>query len=106
MADSPLFAPLTAPIVRPLRWIGLALAALLAAIGAGFGFTQSIPAQYVIFTTAATFALALWLWNGFFVRWAAESALRSRAVAQKSGRTISARGALGVFMSGNKGVLA
>ena len=28
MADSPLFAPLTAPIVRPLRWIGLALAAL------------------------------------------------------------------------------
>jgi ribose transport system permease protein len=106
MADSPLFAPLTAPIVRPMRWIGLALAALLAAVGAGFGFAQSIPAQYVIFTTAATFALALWLWNGFFVRWAAESALRSREVAQKSGRTISARGALGVFISGNKGVLA
>ena len=34
MADSPLFAPLTAPVVRPLRWVGLALATLVAAIGA------------------------------------------------------------------------
>ena len=106
MADSPLFVPLTAPIVRPLRWIGLVLAALLAAIGAGFGFGQSIPAQYVIFTTAATFALALWLWNGFVVRWAAESALQSHAAAERSGRQVSARAALRGFISSNKGILA
>jgi ribose transport system permease protein len=106
MTDSPLFAPLTAPIVRPLRWIGLALAALLAAISAGFGFGQSIPVQYVIFTTAATFALGLWLWNGFFVRWAAEASLKSLAAAERSGRQLSARSALRGFISGNKGVLA
>jgi ribose transport system permease protein len=106
MADSPLFAPLTAPIVRPLRWIGLALAALIAAIGAGFGFGQSIPAQYVIFTTAATFALALWLWNGFIVRWAAEASVLSHAAAERSGRQVSARAALYGFISGNRGILA
>jgi ribose transport system permease protein len=106
MADSPLFAPLTAPVVRPLRWVGLALAALIAAIGAGFGFAQSAPTQYVIFTTAATFTLALWLWNGFFVRWITETSLLSRAAAERAGRQISARAALRGFISGNKGVLA
>ena len=105
MADSPLFAPLTAPIVRPLRWIGLAVATLIAAIGAGFGFNQAIPTQYVIFTTAATFALALWLWNGFFLRWAAEASSRSHAAAERSGRLLSPRAALRGFIAGNKGVL-
>ncbi len=106
MAENPLFAPLTTPVVRPLRWIGLALAALVAAIGAGFGFAQHAPTQYVIFTTAGTFTLALWLWNGFFVRWIAESALLSRAAAERAGRQASARTALRGFASGNKGVLA
>ena len=106
MADSPLFAPLSAPIVRPMRWIGLALSVLLAAIGAGLGFAQAIPAQYVIFTTAATFALALWLWNGFFVRWVAETSQRSLAAAHKSGRSQSAQGALRGFIASNKGVFA
>jgi ribose transport system permease protein len=106
MVDSPLFAPLTAPIVRPLRWIGLALAILVAAIGAGLGFAQGIPAQYVIFTTAATFALALWLWNGFVVRWAAESSTRGRVAAERSGRQVSARAAFRDFVAGNIGVLA
>jgi ribose transport system permease protein len=106
MADSSLFTSLTAPIVRPLRWIGLALAGLIAAIGAGLGFEQSIPAQYVIFTTAATFALSLWLWNGFFVRWAAEASLQSQVVAARAGRTTSGREALRGFISTNRGVLA
>jgi ribose transport system permease protein len=105
MTDSPLFAPLTAPIVRPLRWIGLALALLIAAISAGYGVSQQIPTLYVIFTTGAIFALALWLWNGFFVRWAAEASLQSSAAAERAGRQISARGALRGFLSGNKGVL-
>jgi ribose transport system permease protein len=106
MTNSPLFAPLTAPIVRPLRWIGLALAALLAAIGGGFGFAQSTPAQYVILTTTATFALALWLWNGFFVSWVVETTLRSRAAAERNGRQLSARAAIRGFIFNNKGVLA
>src|ERR1700677_4633655 len=106
MADSPLFAPLTAPVVRPLRWVGLALAPLAAAIGAGFGFRQDAPTQYVIFTTAATFTLTLWLWNGVFVRWIAETSLLSHAAAERAGRQISARAALRGFFSGNKGVLA
>jgi ribose transport system permease protein len=105
MVDSPLFTPLTAPIVRPLRWIGLALVVLIAGIGAGFGFWQLIPVQYVILTTAATFALALWLWNGFFLRWAAEAAQRGNAKAEKAGRVFSGRAALRGFISGNKGVL-
>ena len=57
MTDSPLFAPLTAPIVRPLRWIGLAIAIVVAAVGAGFGVAQAIPMLYVLLATAATFAL-------------------------------------------------
>jgi ribose transport system permease protein len=106
MTNSPLFAPLTTPIVRPLRWIGLALATLLAAIGAGFGVAQSTPSQYVILTTAATFALALWLWNGFFVSWVAEAALRSRAASERNGRELSARAVIRGFVFNNKGVLA
>ncbi len=106
MADSPLFAPLTAPIIRPLRWVGLAVAILIAAIGAGFGFNEAVPTQYVIFTTAATFALALWLWNGFFLRWATEASARSHAAAERSERQFSARAALRGFIAGNKGVLA
>jgi ribose transport system permease protein len=105
MSNSPLFAPLAAPIVRPLRWIGLALAALLAAIGAGFGFVQGAPVQYIILATAATFALALWLWNGLFASWAVEASLRGQAVAERSGGQLSARAALRGFLSGNKGVL-
>jgi len=105
MTDSPLFAPLSAPIVRPLRWIGLALAGLIAAIAAGFGFAQSTPTLYVIFVTIATFAVALWIWNGFFLRWAAESALYTQAAAERAGRQVSARAALRGFLWRNKGAL-
>ena len=87
MADSPLFPLDAPPIVRPLRWIGLALAALVAAIGAGLGFWQSMPAQYVIFTTAATFALVLWVWNAFL------RALGGGGVAARARRPPSAAGA-------------
>src|SRR5205085_1214384 len=105
MTDSPLFAPLTTPIVRPLRWIGLALAVLIAALGASFGLAQSAPVQYVILTTVATFALALWLWNGFFISWAVEASLRGQAAAERSGRPLSPRAAVRGFAFRNKGVL-
>ena len=93
MAESPLFAPLTAPVVRPLRWIGLALAALIAAIGAGFGFAQSAPTQYVIFTTAATFTLALWLWNGFSFAGCRIGAAQPRRAWSGPASDVGARGA-------------
>lgn len=106
MVDSPFFAPATSPIVRPLRWIGLALAAAIAALGAGLGFWQAIPAQYVIFTAAATLALMLWLWNAFFLRWVAEAARLSGAASERTGRTMSARATIRGFIVVNKGVLA
>ena len=105
MVDSSLFSPATTPIARPLRWIGLALAVLVASIGAGLGFWQNIPAQYVIFTAAATLALVLWVWNGFFLRWASEAAQRGAVVAERAGRTISARAAIRGFIVANRGVL-
>jgi ribose transport system permease protein len=106
MTNSPLFSPLTAPIVRPLRWVGLALAAIAAAISAGFGVENAAPAQYVILTAGATFALALWLWNGVFVSWAAEASLQGRQAAERAGRQTSARAVARGFLSNNKGVLA
>jgi ribose transport system permease protein len=106
MTNSPLFSPLTTPIVRPLRWIGLALAALVAALSIGFGVANHTPAQYAILTAGATFALALWLWNGVFVNWIAESSLHSRAAAEAAGRQLSARAALRGFLFRNKGLLA
>ena len=46
-----------------LGWIGLAIAGLIAGVGAILGFSQQQPAQLVIVYTAATFALVLWAWN-------------------------------------------
>lgn len=106
MTNSPLFAPLTTPVVRPLRWIGLAVAALIAALGAAFGFVQATPVQYVILTTGATFALTLWLWNGFFVNWAVEASLRGQAAAESAGLRPSARAVVRGFVYNNFGVLA
>jgi ribose transport system permease protein len=90
-------------IVAPLRWLGLGLAAIVAGVGAGLGLWQALPSQYVIFTTAATFALVLWIWSAFLVRWVAEAA--ARGIAMREGRAISARAAIRRFIVGNRGVL-
>jgi ribose transport system permease protein len=105
MADAPLDPTSTPPIVVPLRWLGLTLAAIVAAVGSGLGFWQGLPAQHVIFYTAATFALVLWIWNAFLVRWVAEAAVHSAAVAAKAGRQVSGRAAFRRFVSRNRGVL-
>lgn len=47
------------------RWLGLLVAAVVAAIGAAFGVWQQQPAQQVMFLAAATAALVLWGWNVF-----------------------------------------
>jgi len=57
-----------------LNWVGLALGVLLAGIGAGLGFWQSLPAQQVIFYAVATLALVVWAWNHFVMQRLAASA--------------------------------
>jgi ribose transport system permease protein len=52
-----------------LKWTGLAVAFIVAAIGLIFGFYQGLPAQQVILYTAATFALVAWTWRAFTMRW-------------------------------------
>lgn len=102
MSDAPLdLAP--TPYVAPLRWLGLAFAALVAGVGTGLGFWQGLPAQYVIFTTAATFTLVLWTWTAFVVRWATEAAARRSTV--RPGRSTSARGGVRDFIGRNRGVV-
>ncbi|HWH84732.1 MAG TPA: ABC transporter permease [Burkholderiaceae bacterium] len=51
-----------------LDWAGLGVAVVVAAIGAGLGFWQVLPAQQVIVYTAATLALVLWAWTHFIAR--------------------------------------
>lgn len=97
------FDPTPAPsIVVPLRWLGLAVAAIVAGIGAGLGFWQQLPALNVIFYTAATFALLLWVWSTFLIRWIGEAAARSSAARG----SVSARTAIRQFIVRRAGVLA
>jgi ribose transport system permease protein len=58
--------------ITVLKWAGLAIALLISGIGAGLGFWQNLPAQYVIFCAAATFALVVWVWNSYLTRWSVE----------------------------------
>jgi ribose transport system permease protein len=51
-----------------LRWVGFVIAVVLSGLGAILGFWQGLPAQQVIFYTAATFALVVWVWNTYFFR--------------------------------------
>lgn len=107
MTDSPHDLLPAAPIVRPLRWIGLILAVIIAAVGTGLGFWQKLPAQHVIFYTAATFGLVLWIWNTYIVRWAGEAAVRSAAGAKPNGNgaPLSGRAAIRRFIARNKALL-
>jgi ribose transport system permease protein len=88
-------------VVVPLRWLGLAVAAIIAGVGAGLGFWQQLPALNVIFYTAATFALLLWLWSTFLIRWIGEAAARSAAARE----SVSARTAIRQFVVRRAGVL-
>ncbi len=46
-----------------LRWVGLALALVIASMSFGLGLWQRLPVQEVIFYTVATFALIAWAWR-------------------------------------------
>lgn len=54
---------------RFYKWIGFAFATLVAGLGAVLGWYEGIAAQYVVFYTTATFAIVLWGWHHFSVRW-------------------------------------
>ncbi len=88
MVDQPIHPNMSAsPIVAPLRWLGLAVAIVVAGVSAGLGFWQHLPALNVIFYTTATFALLLWIWSAFVVRWIAEATARGGSREQIPART-------------------
>ena len=101
MADKVLESPTVTPMIAPLRWLGLAAAGIVAAIGGGLGFWQHLPALNVIFYTTAIFALLIWIWSNYLDRWIADSALRNPA----SRGPVSARAALRGFIARRAGVL-
>ncbi len=51
-----------------LRWIGLGVALLIAAISFGLGLWQNLPAQQAMVYAAATFAAVAWGWHHYAVR--------------------------------------
>ena len=51
------------------KWLGFILAILVAICSAVLGSLEDIPTQHVLFYAAATFALILWGWHHFSVRW-------------------------------------
>ena len=54
---------------RFYKWLGFAVAVLVSGTGGILGLVEDVPLQHVIFYTAATFALVLWGWHHFSVRW-------------------------------------
>lgn len=51
------------------RWLGLLAATLVAGLAAILAIVDEIEAPYVVFYTAATFAIVLWGWHHFSVGW-------------------------------------
>lgn len=78
--------------VPPLKWVGLVIALFISGLGGGLGFWQRVPAQYVIFYAAATFALVVWAWNSYLPRWSDEpdASVADRGAGQKGRRGFKA----------------
>ena len=51
------------------KWIGLGVALAIAAIAGILGIVEGIAGLYIVFYTAATFALVAWIWNYAGTRW-------------------------------------
>ena len=58
-----------------LKWIGLAVAVIVAGLGVGLGIWQHLPAQHVIFYAAASFALVAWTWRYYTSHWSVEAGM-------------------------------
>lgn len=97
--------PMRASGFTPLKWVGLVLAAAIAAAGAGLGFWQGLPAQRVIFYTAATFALLVWAWRYYTAHWTESGAAELERDAEGNVIRRSGRAAFKAFLWRNKAVL-
>ena len=73
------------------RWLGFAFALLVAGGSALLGWHEEIEVQYVLFYAVATFAIVLWGWHHFSVRWvygldgAALDSLSAKGVDRENG---------------------
>ena len=95
---------MSAVISVSAKWFGLLIATVIAAIGFGLGLWQEVPVQQVIFYTAATFALVIWVWNNYFAT--PLELVRSRAEAdEKGGEGKAERATLRSFAGNNRGLL-
>ncbi len=95
---------MSAVISVSAKWFGLLIATVIAAIGFGLGLWQEVPVQQVIFYTAATFALVIWVWNNYFAT--PLELVRSRAEADEIGGEGKAeRATLRSFAGNNRGLL-
>lgn len=89
----------------PLKWVGLVLAAVIAAVGAGLGFWQGLAAQLVILYTAATFALVVWTWRYYTAHWTEGEGAEPARDAEGNVIERSGRAAFKAFLWRNKAVL-
>lgn len=51
--------------ISSLQWVGLIVATLIGGLGFILGVVQQVGLQQLIFYTAATFALVIWIWNAY-----------------------------------------
>ena len=54
---------------RFYKWLGFLFALLVAGGSVILGIVEEIEAQYILFSAIATFAIVLWAWHHFSVRW-------------------------------------
>jgi len=86
---------------HPVRkWVGLALAAVVAGAGAIVGVQQGQPVQHVIFYTVATLALVVWAWNAFAYPQGGPAADAAHETAP-----LGARAAWKAFLLRNRGLI-
>jgi len=96
----------SAASARALKWVGLAVAFVVAGLGLIFGFWQGLPAQEVILYTAATFALVAWAWRSYTTRGEVSAGAASEGPAGGGEEGESRRSMWRGFVAKNKWILA
>ena len=98
----------TRTTVLVLRWLGFAIATVVAGIGLIFGFVEGLGAQLVLLYTAATFAFVAWTWTLYTQRWSAPAGAGPAAGDDGAGDASrpSGRAARTAFLRKNWAVLA
>ena len=86
------------------KWIGLGVGLVLGILTAVLGIVEEIAGLYVVFYTAATFALVVWVWNYAASRWMPVPAGGGASDAASAGGTIT-RAGVRAFIAKNRIVL-